>query len=98
MRVEYFHEGSEDCPLILIWGSELPGWQAFRQGVLKLLSGEIKELPVHALPGFEPVDNCQLVAKLSNSDAGVRRTGDGNAFEYLLTKTWWDNNEGLIEP
>jgi hypothetical protein len=98
MNIEYFHEGSDDCPLILIYGTEQGSWRALQEGIRSLLEGKIKDLAIHELSGFVPIDGCQLVAKLGTWNSGIKRIGAGNIFECVLTKIWWDNNEGLIDP
>jgi hypothetical protein len=98
MNIEFFADGSPDCPLILIYGREPEQAAILMQSVHRLAEGETNWIAVHELLGFNSVDGCKLFARVSSNDGGVQRLPEREAFECLLRPASWSNIEGLLEP
>jgi hypothetical protein len=97
MKIEYVENGSDDCPLIRIYGPEPAVCQQLWQVFESLAQGHVEAVSLTELPGMEPVAGCCLIAQVGQRDRGVLRQG-GNAFSWLLTPATWDNVAGLIQP
>jgi hypothetical protein len=97
MKVEFLESGSEDCPLIRIYGANPDACRRVRGVFEQLAHGDVEEASLTDLPGIEPLGSCRLIAQAGRRDRGVVRSG-GNAFEWVLTPATWDNIAGLIEP
>jgi hypothetical protein len=97
MKIEYLECGSEDCPLIRIYGYDESESAVLSLALEQLASGKANEVAIHELPGFVPVNGCLLTAKAGRRDLGVRSVRDKNNFEWELTTSTWDNVVGLAE-
>ena len=99
MKIEYIPDGSRDCPLILIHGSDVNAIISLRQACFNLANGQTQFFAVHDLPGIEREASCKLVAYSGRRDLGVLRTArKPDSFRWELTATPWLNVEGLLEP
>ena len=97
MKFEFLEAGSADCPLIRIYGGDAELHARLKNVFEQLAEGAIDEACLTDLPGAEPVDSCVLIARIGKRDQGVVRR-KGNTFEWVLTRSTWDNVSGLIEP
>jgi hypothetical protein len=97
MRVEYFADGSVDCPLLLLYGAD-PKDAASLSKALRGLSESGSRLAIHELPGFSSVAGCRLFASRSGTDMGVKMIQSPNQFECSLRALSWENIVGLLEP
>jgi hypothetical protein len=61
-----------------------------------LAAGTLESVAVHDLAGVKAIDGCQLTLRIGR-DLGVRRDESGT-LECILSATWWDNMEFLLEP
>ena len=98
MRIEYFAEGATECPLILIYGDSCTEANALRQAVNNLANKTNTSFALHDLPGFEAIDQCQVLAKAGLEDIGARETDSSNMFEWTLCPESWVHVADLIEP
>lgn len=98
MRIEYFDTGSDDCPLVLIFGNDPIGAANLSSAIERLTSGAVSRIAVHELPGYASVNRCELFATLAESNIGIRRIGSGPVFECALDGDRWLEIIGLIEP
>ncbi len=98
MRIEYFAKGAIDCPLILIYGDNRTEANVLRQAVIDLADGINTSLAIHNLPGFEAVDQCQVLAVAGLEDIGVRETALSGMFEWTLRPESWVYVADLIKP
>jgi hypothetical protein len=96
MRLEYVSEGSPDCPLIRLCELDPAAVERLRDLVKGLATGARESVVVHELPGLDAIDGCKLTFRIGH-DRGVCQNLSG-AFECILSATWWDNMEGLLEP
>ncbi len=97
MKIEFLEEGSADCPLIRIYGTDPAEFSSLLNAVKELASAEGKNCSVHELPGFHTVSNYTLSIISSSKDKGVRRIS-GTSFVWVLTPAKWLLVAGLIEP
>ena len=98
MRVEYFADGSEDCPLVLLYGPD-PTDAVTLSEALRVLSNSCESrVAIHELPGFVSVDGCQLFASVAGSDIGMKMIVPTTVFDCSLRADSWDNIIGLLEP
>jgi hypothetical protein len=97
MKIEFLESGSDDCPLIRIYGDEPAVCQQMRIGFEQLASGDVDEVFLTDLPGVQPLGGCRLIAQAGSRDKGVVRSA-GNVFHWVLTPASWDNVAFLIEP
>ena len=98
MRVEYFAEGSADCPLILLYGRDSKDAQILSEALQKLSEFDEGRLAIHELPGFSAVDGCELFASHFPTDVGVKMIQSPNRFECFLRPQSLENIVGLLEP
>ena len=98
MRIEYFAKGATDCPLILIYGDSLTGANALHQAVNNLAERTTTSFSLHNLPGFEAIDQCQVLAVAGSENIGARETDLSNVFEWTLRPEAWTHIADLIEP
>ncbi len=94
MSLEYFADGSPDCPLLLLYG-RAPGVVRSLIGALGTLSRH--QLELHAFPGVEPLGGCRVTAKATDEDVGIYRVRP-TAFRWELTPSGWEQVAGLLEP
>jgi hypothetical protein len=97
MKIEFLESGSDDCPLIRIYGGESDVCKLFLSVFTQLSNGSSKEVSLTILPGVEPLASCSLTAHVSKRDKGIVRKR-GNNFDWVLTAVAWENVAGLIEP
>lgn len=98
MKLEYFANGSLDCPLLLLYGAEPQPIVLFQREMNKLIQGHISQVCIHDLPGFISVDGCQLLVLLGNKDVGVRQLAAANQFECCLQAETWLQVVEPLEP
>src|SRR6185295_1774559 len=98
MKIEYFADGCDGCPLILIYGNDPVGALNLRLAVERLAIGLVDGLAIHEFPGYSSVNNCRLFIKGGRSDIGVRHLEQENTFECTLRKDTWLDIIGLLEP
>lgn len=98
MQIEFFPDGSEDCPLILIYGTDVSAVIAFREACANLANGKEQSFAVHELPGFNREESCKLTACVGKHDIGVLRIPEAGNFRWEVTRTSWLNVAGLLEP
>ena len=98
MHIEFFPDGSDDCPLVLLHGRNPEAATRLREQVAELAAEHVQRFPVHELPGFVSVADCRLFASVGRSDLGVRRLRAQHEFECELRPVTWLNVEGLLEP
>jgi hypothetical protein len=98
MKIEYFAEGAIDCPLVLIYGDSCTEADTLRQAVNELADGTNTSFFLHDLPGFEAIDQCQVLAVADLEDIGARETDLPDMFEWTLRPESWAHVADLIEP
>jgi hypothetical protein len=97
MKIELLESGSDDCPVIRIYGDEPEVCQEFQRAFEQLANASVEEVLLTNLPGVEPLSGCCLIAQVGRINRGIVRKGR-NSFFWVLTPTTWDNVAGLLEP
>ena len=97
MRLEFLPSGSTDCPLIRLFEFTPTEAQELREAVADLAAGRVERILVHALPGVEAVNGCELVLCRRAWDQSIAQVGP-MSFECGFTVGTWENVAGLIEP
>lgn len=98
MKLEYLPEGSQDCPLIRIYGADLGAVAHLLKAFKALGLSQGAECAIHELPGMESVDGCELFARVGKEDKGAMRLEGHNIFDWVLSAETWLQVEGLTEP
>jgi len=98
MKVEYFGDGSEDSPLVLLYGSDPNDAVTLSTALVALAKSSVSRVAVHELPGFVSIDGCQLVGSVGDFDVGVTMTAPPAVFDCSLRPQTWDDIIGLLEP
>lgn len=98
MNIEFLDSGSEDCPLIRIFGIEKEQFASFRQAVIELGQAPMGQFALHELPRFVGVRGCEVVCVSSPFDRGLRRVSTQSHFAWEMTSEKWVIVSGLIEP
>lgn len=97
MTLEFFEDGGERAPLLLLYGGSREEVGHLRTVFRSLAQGLGQRVALHDLPFVRSVDSCALVAISSKIEAGVMATRTPGAFEWILPPSGWDNVEGLLE-
>jgi hypothetical protein len=97
MKIEFLESGSNDCPLIRIYGDEPDVCKQFLRVFTQLSNGSSKKVSLTELPGVEPLARCSLTARVFKRDRGIVLK-QRNVFDWMLTADTWDNVAVLIEP
>lgn len=79
-KIEYIAKGTTDSPLILIYGDE--SFKILIDTFRKLASGEINNILVQNLDGFEAINNCSLLLVVGNRDTDIKKVNQSNHFIY----------------
>ncbi|MBI5687597.1 MAG: hypothetical protein HZC54_21205 [Verrucomicrobia bacterium] len=98
MLIEFFPDGSVECPLVLLHGRDPAAAARLREKVVALAAEQVQRVAVHEIPGFESVGGCQLFASTGRSDLGTQPLCAGRVFECQLRPVTWHDVEGLLEP
>lgn len=97
MRIEFLKEGSTDCPLLRIFGNEPYSAAKLAAAFRQLAKRETDTIAIHELPDFQPVEGCNLFARINSEDKGVRQV-DRSSFECLLIPETWERIAELVDP
>jgi hypothetical protein len=98
MKLEYFPDGSPDCPLIRLYDFTLAEAEQLHGAVAELASGSCQEVEIHRLPGVESIGGCRLTFRVSRHDGAIVQIESNATFDCRFTIGTWDNVAGLIEP
>jgi hypothetical protein len=96
MKIEYIAEGGDGYPIIRIYGAQ--SFDALIDAFKKLSSGDVNEIYVQKLVGFEAIEDCSLLLSIGDRDEGIAKVGGKNKFIWMLTRSTWDDLAALIEP
>ena len=97
MDIEFLKEGSADCPLVRIYGTNPQEFSSLADAIKELARAVGNECAVHELPNFHGVSNCTLSVISSSKDEGVRQLS-GTSFVWALSPSKWLLVADLIEP
>jgi len=85
LKIDYFKEGSDDCPLVRIYDFDSEDAKRLRRTFKALADGLLERV---LLEPVESVDGTQLIILRSERDGGVTETGSKN-FEVALSYEGW---------
>lgn len=95
MRIQHISSGSQDCPLIRIYGTDISSLRPLKKAFDQLAEGSAHEIAIDALASFESIDGVHLKAKADQLNQGVVRSGD-NSFVVALKKPCWAELATLV--
>jgi hypothetical protein len=98
VQIDFLEEGSEDCPLIRLYGVEPGQFATLHATILRLATGAREECSLHEVPGLCALSGSRLKLISSSADEGVRRIGQDLDFEWRLRQAQWFSVAGLVEP
>ena len=98
MNLDFLEEGSPDCPLIRIYGTDHDDHRRLIRAIAALAAGTVERLPIQELPGFGADPNFELILSIAANDEGVSRHGQSLHFIWALTSAKWHIVEGLARP
>ena len=98
MKLEFFEDGLEGGPLLLLYEGEPEEVGLVRVALRKLAEGSDQQLDFDRLPFVETIDGCRLRAIVAPKSVGVVLTRAPRAFEWTLDAESWLQVEELLEP
>jgi hypothetical protein len=97
MKIEFFEDGLDGGPLILLYGGAPDEVTQLRTAV-QLLSRDIgAHLVLNNLPFVQSVDQCRLGITCANNDLGVMDNGRAD-FDWILASESWLTVGEQLEP
>ena len=97
MRLEFFSDGFDGGPLLLLYGGA-PREVALLRDALLALTHTTGSLPIHSLPFVESVEHCALTAISADHDVGARETETAHDFAWVLRPESWLEVHELLAP
>jgi hypothetical protein len=97
MYLEFFAEGCEDCPLILIYSNDRLEVKELKHSLDKLAQKVFEQIPIHNLPFCKAVNDCQLDVKITQENSRMTQIGN-SAFLWELTNEQCLEVIELLEP
>ncbi len=98
IRIEHFPDGSDDAPLILIWGYDIQATRDLFHSIRALRDGREQEIAIHRLPHFEGVGGLELFARMSEISDHGPKCRNGLIFDWRLSDEEWQQVEDLLAP
>jgi hypothetical protein len=98
LKLEFFEDGLDGGPLILLYGGGREEVALLREAVRALAEGVGRQLAIHDLPFVESVDNCRLRAISAQADVGVVASATPRDFEWTLDRESWLQTDELLAP
>lgn len=91
MYLEFIPEGSQHCPLLILYPSIPEEAEKLYQALTGLAADNNAVVNIHALPFISPVDGCRLSAQVSDENLGtVLIENTKNHFTWQLTCQAWE--------
>jgi hypothetical protein len=98
MKLEFLENGSPDCPLIRIYGTQPTDFASLLHALRPLAEADGRCCAIDEVSGFQPLDGCSLTAFSCSQTAGVHRDDEALRFEWKLTPAKWLIVAGLVSP
>ena len=89
IQLEYLHDGSEDCPLIRLFGYEGSDVLSLRDLCLALAAGRVAEAALDQSEFVCALEGCRLVLRAGRSNRGVRTPKPGEPFVMECSDEGW---------
>jgi len=97
MAVKYIADGSNDAPLILIYGYDIPATRELFHAIRAIKDERSAEVPIHTLPGYRGISGLELIFKSERRNEGIKNQGS-LSFTCGLTPDGWNEVELLLSP
>ena len=97
MRIEFFPDGSHDCPAILFYGCSSAAAAGLIDTFRFLADVQETEIPLHQLTGVTPVGNIQVSATNVKGRDGVEQLS-ATVFRWRRDREGWLEVADLAEP
>ena len=97
MKVEFLSSGSNDCPLIRIFGTNREEVVRLHKAILNLADGTEVSVSTDEIFGMNSSQNCRVVMRLGEADLAPTKTLDG-VFQWVLTCSSWEKVAELLSP
>lgn len=98
IRIEFIPDGSDDAPLLLIWGYDIQATRELFHAIRAMRDGREKEIAIHKLPQFEGVGGVDVFAQMSEPGTGVVQRQAEAVFDWRLSDEKWQRVEDLLAP
>lgn len=98
ISIEFFADGSDDAPLVLIYGYDIARTRELFHAVRALREGREDAIAIHTLPGFHGVGGLELVFHLADKDLGLSQATEALKFDCHLNGDSWQRVEDLLAP
>lgn len=89
LTLEYLPDGSEDCPLIRLYGFEAADVVVLRDLCIALADGRIREVSLQSQPWVRVIDGCSLVLRAGGSNRGIVASRVQGEFVMDYTAEGW---------
>ena len=96
LKIEYLENGSEDCPLIRIYGRDPAAVCKLKTAMERLRDGVEQSIEAGKLEGFESAGDISLTMRVSAGSEGLKQIG--RRFEWFLEAGSWGAAAALLEP
>ena len=97
MKIEYLKDGSDDCPLIRIYGDEPESISLLKDALDSLITGSNTKVIVNELNGYVGINHCYLELEKASVSKGILHIKD-NHFKCLFTEDKWIEISELLQP
>lgn len=97
MTLEYFEDGFEGHPLLLLHGGDMPERAVLRQMFEALAAGTTRLVRLPELPFMSNPGGISFTAASADVDFGVVQEKPGSAFYWRRTPESWEHIAGLLE-
>ncbi len=94
MKLDYLEQGSNDCPLVRLYGFDSEDARCLRQAFCGLADGSVERV---GLESIESVDGSHLTFVLDARDRGVVETSPHH-FEVVLAPEGWRQAADFVAP
>jgi hypothetical protein len=98
IKIEFFQDGSDDAPLILIWGYDISATRELFHAFRSSCDGQEQEIAIHKLAQFCGVDGLELYAHISDTEDGLTRRQGNLVFDWNLSHLGWQRVGSLLSP
>src|SRR5689334_8746130 len=98
IRIEFIPDGSDDAPLILIWGYDIGATRELFHAIRAIRDGREQQVAIHNLPRFGGVGGVEMFAKMSDTATGVIQRRKDLVFDWQLSDEKWQRVEDLLAP
>jgi len=88
VKLEFLESGSPDCPLIRLYGFDIPAALRLRALFRALADESQQHIRLHDQLGIEAIQGCQLDLRVGGRDRGIKQTSP-TTFECVLTSEGW---------